>query len=849
MIFESRIARSTLLVAAIGMGAIEVQAETVSLAGTWEVEIASGKKHSIALPGSLQGSGIGDPISVTTKWTGGIFDRSWFEKPEYAVYRQPGNVKVPFWLQPETHYVGAATYHRNIDIPASWSGQRVVLTLERPHWKTSVWLDTRQIGSNDSLSTAHEYELGADLPPGRHALTIRVDNTLDPDIGENSHSISDHTQGNWNGIVGRISLSASPRVWIQDITATTRIATRTVVIEGYLGRIGAEPFPDSVRIESPANAGAAMNTKVTTDGRFTATYSFGPKARLWDEFDPVLYPLAVTLSNGARKEVSIGFRELSVEGRQLRLNGEPLFLRGTLDVAAFPRTGHPPTDVESWKKVMATIKAHGLNHVRFHSWCPPEAAFVAADQLGLYLQIEVATWPNWSTTIGDGKPVDAWVDAETARILRAYGNHPSFTMFTNGNEPGGERHVEWLTQWVKRNKARDARRLYNAGAGWPEIPENDYQEPSEPRIQHWLEGLKSRVNARAPETRTDYGGPVRARSRPVISHETGQWTVYPNFSEMPKYTGYLKPRNFEIFRASLASNGLEARERDFLIASGKLQALLYKEDIESALRTPQFGGFQLLSLQDFPGQGTALVGVLDAFWEEKGYISPKEFRRFAGSIVPLARLDKRVFVTKEQFVADIEVANFGAAPLRGTATSWRLVSAAGKRVAEGNFPARDIALGAAQALGTIDLSLAPLPAPASYRLEVELLAAKPAGDGATLVNDWDIWVYPPSDGSPAHAPANIIETKELTSEIARKLEEGANVFLTLPPARIAPDPKRGPIALGFSTIFWNTAWTNGQAPHTLGIFCDPKHPALQSFPTESHSNWQWWYPVHQAAPM
>ena len=109
---------------------------------------------------------------------------------------------------------------------------------------------------------------------------------------------------------------------------------------------------------------------------------------------------------------------------------------------------------------------------------------------------------------------------------------------------------------------------------------------------------------------------------PAVVHEMGQWCVYPNFDEVRKYTGPLKPKNFDIFHDSLAEHGMLDQWRDFLRASGKLQALCYKEEIEAALRTPGIGGFELLDLHDFPGQGTALVGVLDPFWESKGYITP-----------------------------------------------------------------------------------------------------------------------------------------------------------------------------------------------------------------------------------
>jgi hypothetical protein len=101
----------------------------------------------------------------------------------------------------------------------------------------------------------------------------------------------------------------------------------------------------------------------------------------------------------------------------------------------------------------------------------------------------------------------------------------------------------------------------------------------------------------------------------------------------------------------------------------------------------------------------------------------------------------------------------------------------------------------------------------------------------------------------APAPANIIVTSKLDFVTQAKLAAGGTVLLTIPPSKVKPDPVKGKIELGFSSIFWNTAWTHGQAPHTLGILCDPKHPAFADFPTDSHSNWQWWYPITHASAM
>src|ERR1019366_7865673 len=233
----------------------------------------------------------------------------------------------------------------------------------------------------------------------------------------------------------------------------------------------------------------------------------------------------------------------------------------------------------------------------------------------MYLQVETC-WANGATGLGDGRPVDQWVYDETARILQYYGNHPSFMLMPYGNEPGGRNASAWLAKYVSHFKALDPRRLWTSGSGWPELAENQFDVTPGPRIQQWGEGLRSRINSRPPETTTDYRSFISGRNVPVISHEIGQWCVYPNFDEIAQYTGYLKPKNFEIFRDRLQAGGMGGLAKPFLLASGKLQTLCYKEDIESALRTPGMGGFELLDLHDFPGQGTALVGVLDPFWHD-----------------------------------------------------------------------------------------------------------------------------------------------------------------------------------------------------------------------------------------
>jgi hypothetical protein len=826
-----------------GTWQVRLDREDAGLAARWWAEdIAAGAWPDRAtLPGAIQNQGLGDPIAIDTKWTGQIVDRSFFTDPKYEPYRQPGNIKVPFWLQPDRHFVGPVWYRRVITIPASMKGRSLHLTLERPHWTTRVWLDGRDLGMRDSLATPHVHDLGMNVPPGDHTLVVRVDNRMVVDVGENAHSVSDHTQGNWNGVVGRMVVRPTPSTRIVHLRVTTDARRKEAKVSGtLLGGAGGDAV--TVRAErppgDPSRDPIEAQPNVLWDGAsgvYTATLPLGDGAATWDEFTPSLYTVTVRAGDDERT-VRFGLRTVAAEGRQLTLNGHPLFLRGTLDCASFPKTGHPPTDVAEWRRIIQVAKDHGLNHFRFHSWCPPEAAFVAADELGFYFQVEVCAWAS----VGDGTAQDRWLIEEGERIIQAYGNHPSFLMMAYGNEPGGKKQEAYLGAWVNHfRKFDEDRRLHTGASGWPQIAENQFHVTPDPRIQAWGGGLNSRINARPPETMTDYRDYIQARSVPVVSHEIGQWCVYPDFDEIARYTGPLKAKNFEVFRDFLAKSGQADQAKAFLNASGKLQTLCYKEEIESALRTPEMGGFALLGLQDFPGQGTALVGVLGPMWNEKGYVTPGAFHRFCGPTVPLARLPKRVFTTGETIEAKVELAHFGASPIAAIRPSWVLIGDDGRAAASGRLPERDAPVGTGIDLGTVRVPLKDVPAPARYRLEVRL-------DGTEIGNDWDVWVYP--DGVAEEGAAEVKVVQALDDAAVAALHNGERVVWLVPPGEVA-NVADEPVALGFSSIFWNTAWTKRQAPTTLGILCDPKHPALAGFPTDAHSNWQWWYAIHEAAPM
>lgn len=785
---------------------------------------------TIHLPGSLQEQGYGDEVGIETPWTGQIVDKSWYDSPLYEKFRQPGNIKVPFWLNPDRHYVGVAWYQKEIDIPASWNGSPVQLELERTHWETTLFLDGVEMGKHKSLSTPYRHTF-KELTPGKHTLTLRVDNRVNIEVGVNAHSVSDHTQSNWNGVIGMISLTAKPSLYIDDIQIYPNIADKTIKVAVSLdGTTTTNDATLLLQVEKKDGGVVGKPHKVTINPEAgmtqEITLSMGEDALLWSEHSPNLYTLCAAIESDGKKEeqyCTFGLREFKANGTRFEVNGHPVFLRGTLECCIFPLTGYPATDHAYWTKIYNQCKAYGLNHVRFHSWCPPEAAFAVADSMGFYLQVECAGW----ATVGDGGYSDQWFREESDRILKEYGNHPSFCLMAYGNEPGGANQVKYLSELIDHWKSKDLRRAYTSSGGWPYVENADYWNAPDPRIQGWGEGLRSIINAQPPRTDYDFAHIIR-ENMPTVSHEIGQWCVYPNLKEIDKYTGILKAKNFEIFRETLKDHHMADLADAFLYASGRLQTLCYKADIEAALRTPGFAGFQLLDLHDFPGQGTALVGVLDPFWDEKGYVTGKEYSTFCNNTVPLIRFPKMVWLNNETLNVPIEIAHFGEKPLQAAHINWQISDRVGNELAQGSFT-KDLPLTNCIPAGEIKYALSGIGEPSQLIVSVEVKETNSK-------NQWNIWVYPAKQEAVEQLP---YITSTLDNQTMVRLDKGENVLLLLTPGSILPE-KGGDIRVGFSSIFWNTAWTNKQPPHTLGILCNPAHPALAAFPTEGYSDYQWW---------
>lgn len=798
---------------------------------------------SINLPGSMVENLKGYKITLNTKFTGSIYDSSWFFNPRMEKYRQPENLKMPFWLTQLNRYDGLAWYQKEVTIPAAWNGRFISLKLEQPHFITKVWIDNTEIGTQNSMTVPHVYSLPANIKPGKHRITVRIDNRLKSmDVGTNSHSVTDHTQGNWNGMVGDLQLQARSTVYLEDIQVYPNLKTKTALVKIHVLNVNGKPVSGKINLSAKSfNSGtshtvAPVELPINLTGKeasYELSLPMGENMQTWDEFNPALYNLNATLTVGKQtdtKEVGFGMREITIQGKYFYVNGNKTMLRGTVENALFPLTGYPPMDEPSWERVFRICKSYGLNHMRFHSYCPPEAAFKAADKLGFYLQPEGPSWPNHSTQLGRGLPIDTYLMDETKRITKEYGNHASFAFLASGNEPRGA-WVPWVSKFVDYWKATDSRRLYtgaSVGQGWAWQPKSQYHVKAGARGLTW--------STARPETMGDYAPRIDSIKEPYVSHETGQWCVFPNFDEIKKYTGVTRAKNFELFKEDLYDSDMSDLSHEFLMASGKLQSLCYKHEIEKTLRTPNYAGFQLLCLNDYSGQGTALVGVLDAFWDEKGYMNAPTFRRFCNSTVPLARIEKFVFRNNEMLEAKIQIAHFGKEALKNVRTLWRIRDNEGLTLKEGVLAEGEIPVGNEKVIGNLKLDLSEFTTAAKLNLEIAI-------ENTPFVNDWDFWVYPVQKQAPNTDGLYVSTT--LDDKAVSTLNNGGKVLLLA-----AGNIKYGKDVVQFyQPSFWNTSWFKMRPPHTTGLLVNNYHPVFNDFVTDSWGNMQWWELINKAQTM
>ena len=780
-------------------------AQKIDLRGKWSVTLESNfQKGLIDLPSTTDDAKLGTPSSLSPL----------LEKPQLT------------YLTRTYSYEGVAEYAKEVVIPNPWKNKRIYLKLERVLWKSELLVDGKKIAQScNSLATPHVYDLTGVLSPGKHTIALAVDNGKQyQDMSDMTHAYTNHTQIRWNGVLGEISLTACDPVELKRTEITPQIDAKSIALVSYIHNYTAENITAEVTYKVKHSLKKEVELRPGIN-RIETVYTIGEKARLWSELSPYLYTLQTKVKAGeysCKASERFGLREFVADGNQFKNNHIPVSLRGTLECCVFPLTGYPPMTKEGWRKVFLVAKEWGLNHLRFHSWCPPKSAFEVADELGFYLQVEL---PIWSLSIGNDQKMTDFLYEEGRRISREYGNHPSFCMFSLGNELQGDMDV--LARMVTTLKKEDPRRLYTTtsftfegGHGSQPEVEDDFFVTQWTK-KGWVRG-QGVFNSEPPSFDKDYSQAIESINIPLITHEIGQYAVYPDMKEIEKYTGVLKPLNFIAIKKDLEKKGLLPLAETFLQSSGKLAALLYKEEIERALKTEGISGFQLLDLHDFPGQGTALVGLLNAFWENKGAISARDFRGFSAPVVPLLRFPRAIYRNNESFVAKVEISNYSLTKLSNQHLVWKITNESGTTLRQGKMKLHEVSLGYNRNLGDIQVPLSAVKT--AQKLTVSVAIA-----GSDYRNQWNVWVYPAAldvNYDKVHYTRNYEEAKQW-------LADGKTVLYN-------PDWRYLEGIEGkFVPVFWSPVHFPAQAG-TMGMWCNPHHKAFTDFPTDMNSDWQWW---------
>ena len=789
--------------------ALVARSEIKDLRGLWNVTLEDTGQHStILLPGTTDIAHLGNPVDTLSMSVDDKFRR----------------------LTRRFSYIGPATYSRIVNITPEMANKPLELSLERVLWKSTAELGgEKSVDTLYSLVSPHRHLFSKGLPVGNHELVVHIDNSKQYDIstGNLAHSYTNDTQTIWNGILGDITLRAIPDADIDRMEIYTVADGDSIKVKAYI----VNNTEHSIKRKTSFSINGteiSVSPKIRLNPGMNEIVVTLPVDRLekWNEFNPRLYTMTASIGKDSSKTTTFGIRTIDNKDG-LEINGTPVFLRGTLECCVFPLTGVPPTDKKGWEKTFATAREWGLNHFRFHSWCPPEAAFQVADSLGFYLQVEL---PVWSLKIGDDPEAEAFLKDEFENIVRNYGNHPSFCLLSIGNEL--QHDFNWLNNLTEEMKNRDPRHLYTCTSFTFEKGHGGHPEPADEFFvtqwtdNGWVRG-QGVFETEKPSFNANYNDRLKDINVPLISHEIGQYAVYPSMEEIGKYTGTLNPLNFKHIKEDLKKKGLLDKSKDMTLASGKLAALMYKEEIERAMKTSGMSGFQLLGLQDFPGQGTALVGLIDAFWDNKGAVSSEWFREFCSPVVPLLHYPSATYRNSENFTADISIANFSSGKISDETVEWSLINlSTGDKVAEGTIETGEIPVGKVESLATFSAPLSSFSQAAAAEIVLKL--------GDKYKNSWKIHVYPDT----VIEADDILLTRSF-DEAQQGLKEGKKVLLAP-----SPDEIEG-IESKFLPVFWSPVHFPKQAG-TMGIMCEPTHPALSLFPNDGYTDWQWWNPVKNA---
>ena len=749
----------------------------IDLSGEWHVA-GTNFTGRVQLPGTLADAGLGE-----------------FQTPAHHAAYTERTSKTTLALKYKYH--GVAVYSRTFALTAEQAAKPLEVFLERVMWTSRLKIDGREYGFCDSLGAPHVHRIPAGaIAPGAHRMEIAIDNSRQYGVAMKAHGYGEWMQSVWHGALGKIELrEVNPLEGVRvfaDYPANGKV--RFELPEGFVADA------QSVVSDDLSLTGFVAEPSPYAQGRVMVTATLAEEPQAWDEFNPRLYTVMfLDAKGGFEKKLRFGFRTPGRKGNRLLLNGRPLFVRADIDNCHFPLTGYPNMGKREWMRFFAIQRNNGMNAIQLHTWTPPAAAFEAADELGMMIFCELGYWNETgiaSSFAGKGNAaLDSWLQRELKAVADAYGNHPSMVSTTFGNELGFC-NFDALDKWMSAHKKYDPRRLTMCSTARKVVPSDDFI------VTHRYPGLGGTRGLLGGAADYDYEKVYSKAPIPVIAHEIGQWPVYPMWDEqIPKFNGLLDPWRWVPRREMAISNNTFRFAREFHSASMQTSRHFYKLETEGLLRTPSCDGIDYLSMRDYTGQGEALIGWYDAFFDAKpalGEVPP--FSVLMSTTPCLAKFAKFLWTSNETFTARLLVRNELADAIpAGTRWRWSFGIHSGWAVAEKPIPAGELA-----DVGGISVELSSFAAPSRSELRF--------GD-----NSWRIYVLPRIQ-VPDPLPEGVLITSD-PAAAAKALAAGGRVIYTGKSAKSD--------ITTFNPIYWSTGLFATNQKHVgFGAVVDADHPAL-----------------------
>ena len=785
-------------------------------------------------------------------------------------------------IAPVRYLSGVGWYWRSIDAPADWRGRAARLTIGWAVSEIHVWLNHEHVGSYDyGVYTPYSVDVTPHLRPGQtNELVISVDNTR----GFTGGWAYLGNAGKASGITRPVTLEvAAGPGRIEDVYIRPGASLEEVVWQVDLSAMARAPESKLRWQVLSAGQQDILKEGTVSVPEFTRGHSLTWRARVdgikpWSDRRPNLYwtRLRWVMAHGKpwdERRQRFGLRRWTYEGRKLKLNGRPIYLRGEFGAYYFPVHCSTPTSKDYWLWHIKRAKQIGMNYLNFAARVCPTELLEAADELGMVVQCG-----DHMTVLKQHRDCyrEVWEP-----IVRWTRQHPSMCFYGFGGERNYYEGI--IEQYQKQHDL--IKSLHPECMVMPQqairgidysFDEKGSKELTPKPFPHHAQRLARYT--KACDLFGHYSGgafgytyfhtPWREMeqrftvyTRPLVSHELFMAASYLDPDNAAKYTGRVPPYLYTKLNDDLTEAGLLDRWRTYHLNSSRLQGLCKKYCVEKTRKCDGLAGYEYLGMTDQHFTPHYTTGILDEFLQLKPGDTVEGILRYNGESVLLldfpgefpgrctAGSINRCYWAGDRFAATAMVSLYGERPLTKGKLAWAL-RRGDEIVQDGDAQVVDAANGRVTEIHSIEIGWPSVKRTTKLNLEVRL-----TGSGHDLRNDWDFWVFPRLPVTRVAATTDETSGKLLGDRCERVKESAAKLWVVsrIGVREIGHLTNGGDVLLlGTKPFTTHAAWRTfrpglgARLHHNVGTVI-AQHPIFKHLPHEGWGDWHF-CPLIEGAP-